>query len=317
MRQRAFLPLHRSVGEIAVALDGSLAPASHATIAADLRRARSLGVDVVDATWASDHDTARLALAEAFPSPVDRPTILFPVDHPVGSVPRDAAVPDAGPPPPGRADPPDHLLPGARHVAMIVDPGPELSRTSEGVVRLERARIDGKVGAWGVGWRDSASARAGVRAAVEAGARVLDLPFNLLDQSALTEHLGWLQGRGACVVVHDPFADGRLDGSLLRDGPLRFHGPPRVAAIDELHRRFDGVTQLGFLTAAHGRTLAQAGLQVALRWPVVATVAVPLAAPDLLASYTHLEQVPELTEEEWARWAGTVGGSTNTAAGVP
>ena len=272
------------------------------SLVAALRQASAIGVDVFDLTYARPREAAELALAQAFPPGSPAPVCLVPVGGAVGSRP---AMP-------GR-DGLEGTLPWSEDlqrlrrtsldVAILSDP-PEGGLSADPRLRLlASARAASEVRAWGVAWRRSGAAGRGMAQALAEGATVLAAPYHLLDPAALAGIEEMLGAREVSVVVHDPFARGRLDGTLLREGPARTTGIPRVTDMAELHRSFDLVTRLGFLTEGRRRTLPQAALQFALRPACVASVLVPLAPPDILASYAHLEAVPELSDAEWTEWS--------------
>jgi aryl-alcohol dehydrogenase-like predicted oxidoreductase len=77
--------------------------------------------------------------------------------------------------------------------------------------------------------------------------------------------------------------------------------------LRQLHRDFDPVLRLGFLTDSRERTLAQASLQFLFHWPWVASVLVPLPSPERLEEFLAASSRPPLTDEEVDRALATLG----------
>lgn len=99
----------------------------------------------------------------------------------------------------------------------------------------------------------------------------------------------------------DPLADGHLDGSRFRPVPVG-DGPGRgPASISELERAARPVLKLAFLTAGTGRTLAQAAIEFALRWPWVTCAILPVPAPERLGEIADSERAPPLQDTEVER----------------
>ena len=126
-------------------------------------------------------------------------------------------------------------------------------------------------------------------------------PLSLLE----TEPLPWLRADASSHPLGflglDPFAGGRLDGSRFGGtaGERRPDLPPPT--VRELHREFDPVVRLGFLTESRQRTLAQAALQFLYYWPWVSSVLVPLPSPERLLELVDAAQRPPLTDHEIER----------------
>lgn len=101
-------------------------------------------------------------------------------------------------------------------------------------------------------------------------------------------------------VARDPFAGGRLDGSRFLAGAA--HGPassPR--AVRELEADFASVAPLRFLARPRTRTLAQAAVRYVAEFPWVATVVIPLPAPERWEETVGYAASPPLDPEERAR----------------
>jgi aryl-alcohol dehydrogenase-like predicted oxidoreductase len=105
----------------------------------------------------------------------------------------------------------------------------------------------------------------------------------------------------AGLIVRNPFADGRLDGS--RFAATGMLAGPRAGPV-ELRRfqaEFDSVLALGFLTKDRRRTLAQAALRFVLDFPWVATSVIPLPTPERFEEILSFGASPPLSEDELAK----------------
>jgi aryl-alcohol dehydrogenase-like predicted oxidoreductase len=103
-------------------------------------------------------------------------------------------------------------------------------------------------------------------------ASFVSLPYHLLDTSVYDRVARSLVGGDAKVLVHNPYADGRLDGSFFRTNPFHVRNPPRPADWLEMQRWWEPITRLAFLTEGKKRSLAQAAIQFALSPPSVSSV---------------------------------------------
>lgn len=109
------------------------------------------------------------------------------------------------------------------------------------------------------------------------------------------------------LIVGDPFAEGRLDGTRFVEAVGSRSPDAAPPRIRELRRDFAPVLRLGFLTADRRRTLAQAAIQYALQQPGVVSVLVPLPEPERLTEILNSEGVPELGADELDRVRGAGG----------
>jgi len=125
-------------------------------------------------------------------------------------------------------------------------------------------------------------------------ARPVSVELSLLDRRVLGSLAARFAETPGGVLVRNPFADGRLDGSRF-SAPL-FDRDPTASPINlrSLHADFDPVLRLGPLTRNHRRTLAQAALQYLLYWPWVATVLLPLPAPERWEEIRKTASAPPL-----------------------
>ncbi len=102
----------------------------------------------------------------------------------------------------------------------------------------------------------------------------------------------------------DPLAGGRLDGSRFRPDPLGAGPGVAPVRLSELEREARPVLSLAFLTTGTDRTLAQAAVQFATRWPWVAAVLLPLPSPERLAELVGSGSVSPLDDAEVERIVG-------------
>jgi len=122
--------------------------------------------------------------------------------------------------------------------------------------------------------------------------------LSLLETESLPQLRDRASRRPLGFLNLDPFAGGRLDGSrfgaTVRE--RRPDAPPPT--VRELHREFDPVLRLGFLTRSRQRTLAQASLQFLYHWPWVTTVLVPVPSAERLLELVEASIRPPLTDAE-------------------
>lgn len=108
-------------------------------------------------------------------------------------------------------------------------------------------------------------------------------------------------GVKAGFIARNPLASGLLDGSRW-DRSLRDAGTFRPPTpLRGLQAEVGPVLDLGFLTSSGHRTLAQAALRYVASLPGVASILVPLPAPERLEELLEFGRTPRLTDEEEAR----------------
>jgi len=127
--------------------------------------------------------------------------------------------------------------------------------------------------------------------------------LSLLDVDVVTLFETNAAMRESGLIARNPFSGGRLDGSRFSSprGPGEPGEPP--PNLREMHREFDPVLRLGFLTAGRRRTLAQAAVRFVLTWPWVATCVVPLPSPERFDEILTYRTTPALSESELGRLA--------------
>lgn len=159
----------------------------------------------------------------------------------------------------------------------------------------------GKARAWGV----SACRVDEARVAVEAGAEVMQVPYNLLHQDVANAVISDLPRPRPGVLVHSPLEYGMLAGGVLATTRFgdRDHRRRRYTR-DELRQRALTVGRLRFLVKGDIQTLAEAALRFCLANHAVSAAIVGTLDP------THLEQdcaasvePPLLPEQDLGRLA--------------
>jgi aryl-alcohol dehydrogenase-like predicted oxidoreductase len=103
------------------------------------------------------------------------------------------------------------------------------------------------------------------------------------------------------VFVRDPLGGGRLDGTRFSRSIGDRTPESRPVDLRELHREFDPVLRLGFLTTGRGRTMAQAALQFLYHWPWVCSALVPIPGPERLEELARSEATPPFSEDDIER----------------
>jgi aryl-alcohol dehydrogenase-like predicted oxidoreductase len=269
-----------------------------------LRRARAAGVTVFDVGGGPGLSRAERLLVEAFPRPDPDLIVLL------GRSPNDLVE---GHGVERRSVPPGETIEGrlrhsleesngrlAPHRAAIVEwttgpperggtdvPLPSLTELVPGTRICRRVSSPDEV----------------ARAAKETtdGPVLLSGVLSLLDGGLVPPLEALARDRLVAFLARDPFADGLLDGT--RNETLTVARGPGVGPVRlrDLQSEFDPVLRLGFLTAAHHRTLGQAAVRYAAHWPWVACVVVPLPSAERLDEVLRTFATPDLTEEEVGR----------------
>ncbi|MCI4368499.1 MAG: aldo/keto reductase [Thermoplasmata archaeon] len=187
----------------------------------------------------------------------------------------------------------DILLLTAPEGFVWQDPG--VRRT---IAELLRSK---EIGCFGAIWPARDPSPKAVDAAISSGAALIGAPMGLLDNGTIDRLARQADGTPARLLAYDPFAGGRLDGSLFHDSPLQRGGPPGPQDLADLSERFKPVLQLGFLTDGKRRSLSQAALQFTLSRPMVASALIEGRHPKTLEEAGALERIPGLTVEELCR----------------
>jgi aryl-alcohol dehydrogenase-like predicted oxidoreductase len=313
-------PIHGTTVETSIlglAFDPSPSapPPAGRAIVVQLRKARASGITTFDVGESRSPVRAIQLLTEAFPEhDPDLLVILGAPSKASGEIPHPPGKPrSAG----GGERPVDSLTEVAKTAAQLnqlgsvfVDWDPR--RNPEIPFGDLSNRLDRLVGARAiVGWSLRCRSEADLRELKGPGTeRPISAELSLLDRRLLGSFIARFEEKQGSVLVRNPFADGRLDGTRF-SATLSERGP-RAAPVDlgSLSAEFAPVLQLAPLTRAHRRTLVQAALQYLVHWPWVATVLLPLPSPERWEDVRAALEAPPLETEE-LRAAGLVSTSTD------
>lgn len=297
---------NRRFSEIALSLDPPMVapPAADDRSIALLQRARRHGVTVFDVADGRFPARAERLLARAFPEP--DPELEVVVGRSPESLAREASSEGEGGQRIDFASAFQNSLERSRRrlaplrVSVVEWTGAPtgIAGTAPGAFAPNFATPPGKEEAWSVRLIPSGT---GLPTSNAGSPPLFSGGLSLLEPEAV-RWFGPPNGPpGAAFIARNPFADGRLDGSLFAASTVA--GAPAGAPIDvrRLRQEFGSVLRLGFLTEGRRRTLAQAALQFALYWPWVVTVVVPLPTPERIDEVLAYGSRPPLSEIELAR----------------
>jgi myo-inositol catabolism protein IolS len=158
-------------------------------------------------------------------------------------------------------------------------------------------KAQGKVRCFGVSTSDHAS---GIRA-IEHGADVLQIEYDLLSPSAEDELLPLARRHQVGIMVRTPLARGLLTGKFRAGEPIAAEQQWRRPTGDQLQLRLRRVEQLRFLERP-GQTLTQAALRFPLAQPAVHCIIPGARTMDQLEANITADD-GELTADERARIA--------------
>lgn len=184
---------------------------------------------------------------------------------------------------------------------LLHNPGADVLRDEPWREAVERLEEDGKIRAWGATVGDADEARL----ALDAGARALCVPHNLLSPGILDELAGDVEAAGCGVLARSPLMYGMLAGRWDADRRFGFHdhrskrwGPTAFA------ERIRQVDELRFLVGDHHPDLTTAALRFVLTHNAVTTVIAGARAPSQIAAACKAaDGPPYLTEHEMIRLA--------------
>lgn len=188
---------------------------------------------------------------------------------------------------------------------MPHSPSAEQLDRDDWALAVEQLKKAGKIQWFGVSEHDHAS---GIRA-IELGADLLQVEYDLLSPHAAEELLPLAQRENVGVMVRTPLARGLLTGKFPRGQALSADQQWRRPRGDQLQLRLERVEQLRFLERP-GQTLGQAAIRWVLAHPAV-HCAVPgartvgqleanVAAADGELTAAELGQVKDL-HAQWRR----------------
>ena len=303
----------RTVSELGIALDPGPAagPASDAQAVRALRRARAEGVTLFDVSGARSPARAAGLLRTAFPQSGPELVVM------VGLV-SDPAPAPSGPRSPRTPPAPGGLLSAADVEGWLATLRPRLPTGAAILPELPTGPREGNEGrslpsvlgslaerrsilTFSTRLERDALLRSGVG---DVPSPIVSSELSLLDAPSLRSLAALASAPPHGLIVRDPFAGGRLDGTLVRAtmGDRHPGRPPRE--VRELREEFAPVLRLGFLTRARTRTLAQAALRYLLQRPGTVSVLIPPPAPERWEEVFASVRAPPLDEEELARLEG-------------
>ncbi len=147
---------------------------------------------------------------------------------------------------------------------MLHSPSAEQLDTEDWADAVLPLREDGTLKSWGISTHDHAS---GIRA-IELGAELLQLEYDILNPSAEEELLPLALKNNVGVMLRTPLARGLLSGKFRAGEEIAPEMQWRRPKGEQLQKRLDQVEQLRFLER-EGQTMAQAALRWALKHPAV------------------------------------------------
>jgi len=160
---------------------------------------------------------------------------------------------------------------------------------------IETLKAEGTIQYFGISTSDHAS---GIKA-IEMGADLLQIEYDLLDPSAEDELLPLARKHDVGIMVRTPLARGLLSGKFRAGQPILPEQQWRRPTGDRLQLRLERIEQLRFLER-EGQTLAQAACRWILAQPGVHCVIPGARTLDQLeANVGAIDR--DLTEDELAR----------------
>jgi aryl-alcohol dehydrogenase-like predicted oxidoreductase len=194
-------------------------------------------------------------------------------------------------------------------VYMLHSPSVGVLESGEWATAIDTLKQQGKIRWFGISTSDHAS---GIWA-IQHGADVLQIEYDLLNPTAEDELLPLAMRHDVGIMVRTPLARGLLTGKFKIGVPIPPEQHWRRPRGDQLQLRLERVEHLRFLERP-GQTLGQAALRFALAHPAVQCVVpgartieqlesnVPAAAADLSAD--DLQRIQQL-HRQWraeGRW---------------
>jgi myo-inositol catabolism protein IolS len=147
---------------------------------------------------------------------------------------------------------------------MLHSPSVQVLETNDWADAIATLKQQGKVCWFGISTSDHAS---GIWA-IEHGADMLQIEYDLLNPTAADELLPLAQRHNVGIMVRTPLARGLLTGKFEMGVPIPPTQQWRRPKGDQLQLRLARIEQLRFLERA-GQTLGQAALRFALAHPAV------------------------------------------------
>lgn len=157
----------------------------------------------------------------------------------------------------------------ALDVYLLHNPSPDALTVGEAAPAMEKLKAEGKVRHWGVSAGDIDVARA----AVDKGAEVLSMTYNLLHQTDVNRIGGDVMVSRVGLLAHTPLAYGLLAGHWTKDTEFTQgdHRQERWTRL-ELERRVSDVSALRHLVRGDVETLRGAAIRFVLSSHLVSAV---------------------------------------------
>ncbi|MFZ0892138.1 MAG: hypothetical protein WB782_09035 [Thermoplasmata archaeon] len=188
---------------------------------------------------------------------------------------------------------------GSLWVELPVDDA-ESSATSDASTALPSVP-EGTTATWVVRWDSPAQLDSALRQASRLGGAVVSGPASLLDPRGPAAVAAVSPAGTRRYLARDPFAGGRLDGSLLEVGNLDRNPNEGPWSLERLQVEYGPVLAFGFLSKRGVRNLRVAALQYLLTLPSVAGIVVPIATERQIEELERLPSAPPLETEELDR----------------
>jgi myo-inositol catabolism protein IolS len=192
---------------------------------------------------------------------------------------------------------------------MLHSPSVSVLETQDWAIAIDKLKGQGKIRWFGISTSDHAS---GIWA-IEHGADLLQIEYDLLNPTAEVDLLPLAKQHDVGIMARTPLARGLLTGKFKAGEPIPPEQHWRRPKGDQLQLRLQRIEQLRFLERP-GQTLGQAALRFVLAHPAVHCVVpgartveqlesnVPAADADLLpAELTRIKQLQANWREE-GRW---------------
>lgn len=153
-------------------------------------------------------------------------------------------------------------------VLLLHNPSVETVKTKETAFTMESLVKEGLIKKWGVAAGDDIVART----AMDQGAMVIELAYNLVHSIDLHRVAGDAMVTGAGILAHSPLAHGMLSGTWTKEREFAEgdHRQDRWTRL-ELERRLDQLEALRFLISGDVTTLRGAAVRFVLANPIVSS----------------------------------------------
>ena len=279
---------------------GSYGPVDDDASRMAIRRALELGVTLFDTADVYGHGHSEMLLGEVINSWPRKDEIVLVTKGGINFY-REGEVAEFDFTPYAIANAVEHSLARLRRdtldIYMLMNPPvaalTETSQAQDSLAALQRA---GRIGSIGVSAATVADADALL--ASDFPLDVIEVPFNLFDQSAVLSVLPAAEKRKIGVLAREPLANGFLTGkysssSRFAETDLRAGMPPQYRAA-----LFEASAELTALLYKSERTLTQASLRFVLDEPGV-TAAIPGAkTAEQVEENVKAASTPHITDDE-------------------